>query len=158
MIHWKLCRAFGTNPDPFISDDVCCYSQPHFDEAAKLFHKLGKVVALITVHSQSPSMNVHDLVYWAWKQVVFLANIFHTGAEAASNSKPHHWWRDPDSFQELCVTLNKFLVLKNNFFCNRMSQRQNLHCLVFCEIFYHNFAYILSSLVQLLNAQAGFER
>ena len=77
---------------------------------------------------------------------------FYTGAEAASNSKPHHWWRDPDSFQELCVTLNKFLVLKNNFFCNRMSQWQNLHCLVFCEIFYHNFAYILSSLVQLLNA------
>ena len=34
-----------------------------FDEAAKLFHKLGKVVALITVHSWSPSMNVHDLVY-----------------------------------------------------------------------------------------------
>ena len=128
-----------------------------FDEAAKLFHKLGKVVALITVHSWSPSMNVHDLVYWAWKQVVFLANIFYTGAEAASNSKPNHWWGDPDSFQELCVTLNKFLVLKNNFFCNRMSQQQNLHCLVFCEIFYHNFAYILSSLVQLLNAQAGFE-
>ena len=25
---------------PFISDDVCCYSQPSFDEAAKLFHLL----------------------------------------------------------------------------------------------------------------------
>ena len=141
MIHWKLRRAFGTNSDPFISDDVCGYLQPHFDEAAKLFHKLGKVVALITVHSWSLSMNVHDLVYWAWKQVVFLANIFYTGPEAASNSKPHHWWRDADGFQELCVTLNKLLVLKNIFFCNRMSQQQNLHSVFFfCEIFYYNFA------------------
>lgn len=77
MIHWKLCRAFGTNPDPFISGDVCGYLQPHFDEAVKLFHKLGKVVALITVHSRLPSMNVHDLVYWMWKEVIFLANIFY---------------------------------------------------------------------------------
>ena len=31
----------GQHPDPIISD-VCCYSQPCFDEAAKLFHKLGE--------------------------------------------------------------------------------------------------------------------
>ena len=41
-ICWKFIRAFGTHLDPFISDDVCCYSQPRFDEAAKLFHKLVK--------------------------------------------------------------------------------------------------------------------
>ena len=35
----NLLRAFGTHSDPFISDDVCCYSQPRFDETAKLFHK-----------------------------------------------------------------------------------------------------------------------
>ena len=47
---------------PFISDDVCCYSHPRFDEAAKLFHKGGgkvNVVALITVHFGSP--NLKDL-------------------------------------------------------------------------------------------------
>ena len=26
----KISRAFGTHPDSFISDDVCCYSQPGF--------------------------------------------------------------------------------------------------------------------------------
>ena len=51
-------RAFGTYPDPY-------YSQLYFDEAAKLFHKLGKVVALIMLHSRLPSMNVHDLAYQA---------------------------------------------------------------------------------------------
>ena len=39
-ICWKFSRALGTHPDPFISDEVCCYSQPRFDEAAKLFYKL----------------------------------------------------------------------------------------------------------------------
>ena len=41
-ICWKFSKAFGTHPDSFISGDVCCYSQPRFDGAAKLFHKLGK--------------------------------------------------------------------------------------------------------------------
>ena len=31
----------GQHPDPIISD-VCCYSQPCFDEAANFFHKLGE--------------------------------------------------------------------------------------------------------------------
>ena len=33
----KFSRAFRTHSDPFISDDVCCYSQPRFDGAAKFF-------------------------------------------------------------------------------------------------------------------------
>ena len=41
-ICWKFSKAFGTHPDPFISGDVCCYSQPRFDGAANLFHKLRK--------------------------------------------------------------------------------------------------------------------
>ena len=41
-ICWKFSKAFGTHPNPFISGDVCCYSQPRFDGAAKLFHKLRK--------------------------------------------------------------------------------------------------------------------
>jgi len=40
-IFCKLRRAFKTHSDPFVSD-VCCYSQPCFDEAAELFHKLGE--------------------------------------------------------------------------------------------------------------------
>ena len=36
----SLAELLGTHPDLFISDDVCCHSQPWFDEAAKLFHKL----------------------------------------------------------------------------------------------------------------------
>ena len=52
----------GQHPDPIISD-VCCYSQPCFDEAAKLFHELnwGKVVALITIHYRSQGMNAYGL-------------------------------------------------------------------------------------------------
>ena len=56
----------GTHPDPFISDDVCCYSQPRFDKATKLFHNLGgRLHALIMVHFRSPSMNVFGFVYLA---------------------------------------------------------------------------------------------
>ena len=35
---WKTRRAFETHSDPIISD-VCCYLQPSFDKAAKLFHQ-----------------------------------------------------------------------------------------------------------------------
>ena len=38
----SLVELLGTHPDLFIGDDVCCHSQPRFDEAAKLFHKLGE--------------------------------------------------------------------------------------------------------------------
>ena len=38
----SLAELLGTHPDLFIGDDVCCHSQPRFDEAAKLFHKLGE--------------------------------------------------------------------------------------------------------------------
>ena len=31
-------------PDPFISDDVWCYSQPRFDEAAKLLQNVSYVL------------------------------------------------------------------------------------------------------------------
>ena len=41
-ICWKFTKAFGTHPDSFISSDVCCYPQPRFDLAGRLFHKLGK--------------------------------------------------------------------------------------------------------------------
>ena len=37
----KLRRAFKTHSDPVVSD-ICCYSQPCFDEATKLFRKLGE--------------------------------------------------------------------------------------------------------------------
>ena len=62
----KVSGAFGIHPDPFISDDVCCYSQPRFDEAAKLFRNLGgRLQALIMVHFRSPSMNVYGFAYLA---------------------------------------------------------------------------------------------
>ena len=38
IIWWKFSRDFRTHPDPFICDDVL---QPYFDEATKLFNKLG---------------------------------------------------------------------------------------------------------------------
>ena len=38
----SLAELLGTHPDLFIDDDICCHSQPRFDEAAKLFHKLGE--------------------------------------------------------------------------------------------------------------------
>ena len=34
---WKTSKAFETYSDPIISD-VCCYLQPSFDKAPKLFH------------------------------------------------------------------------------------------------------------------------
>ena len=37
------------------------------------------MVALITVRSHSPIMNIYGLAYLAWKQVVFQANYFYTG-------------------------------------------------------------------------------
>lgn len=40
-IFCKLRRAFRTHSDPVVGD-ICCYSQPCFDEAAELFHKLGE--------------------------------------------------------------------------------------------------------------------
>ena len=40
-IFCKLRRALKTHSDPVVSD-FCCYSQPFFDEAAKLFRKLGE--------------------------------------------------------------------------------------------------------------------
>ena len=38
----SFAELLGTHPDLFIGDDVCCHSQPHFDEAAELFCKLGE--------------------------------------------------------------------------------------------------------------------
>ena len=38
--------------------------------------------------------------------------------EAANNSKCHHWWRDPDEFQTLCVTFRKLSRCWRIFFCN----------------------------------------
>ena len=40
-IFCKLRRAFRTHSDPVVSD-ICCYLQPCFDEATKLFLKLGE--------------------------------------------------------------------------------------------------------------------
>ena len=40
-IFCKLRRAFKTHSDPVVND-VCCSSQPCFDESTKLFHKLGE--------------------------------------------------------------------------------------------------------------------
>lgn len=39
----------------------------------------GKVVALITIHCPFSSMNVHDLAYLSWQQVVLPASNFYTG-------------------------------------------------------------------------------
>ena len=33
----------------------------------------------------------------------------------AANSSEHHWWRDPDGFQKLCITFKSFVVLANMF-------------------------------------------
>ena len=91
---WKLSRAFGIHPDPF-SGDVCCYFQPCYHEAAKLFYKFGE--------NCSP-----DHGNWLGQN------------EAANNSKHHHWLRDLDGFQRLFYTFKKLLVLNNNniFFWN----------------------------------------
>ena len=62
---WKLPRAFGTDPDPFISDNLCCYSQSRFDEAAKLFHKLGKGGGPDQGSFPVASMNVYGLAHLA---------------------------------------------------------------------------------------------
>ena len=67
-----------TRTDPFISDDVCCYSQTRFKRMQNCSINWGKLVALITVHFQAPSKNVYRLANLAWKQVVFLANNFFT--------------------------------------------------------------------------------
>ena len=40
--HQQFLESYTKHPNPFISDDVCCYSPPSFDEVAKLFHKLGE--------------------------------------------------------------------------------------------------------------------
>lgn len=47
----KLRRAFKTHSDPVVSD-ICCYSQPCFDEATKLFRKLGEGGSTDHVHCQ----------------------------------------------------------------------------------------------------------
>ena len=60
----RLAELLRTHPDLFISDDVCCHSQPRFDEAAKLFHKLGRVVALIMVHLQITANVITDEGIW----------------------------------------------------------------------------------------------
>lgn len=52
LSYTELPRSFQ---DLFISD-ICSNFQPHFDETAKLCHKL-KVIALTRVHCSSPSMN-----------------------------------------------------------------------------------------------------
>ena len=74
-IFYKLRRPFKTHSDPVVSD-VRCYSQPYFDEAAELFHKLGEVGS--GDHGSLPvakyKISVHDLADLAWKQVVYLAN------------------------------------------------------------------------------------
>ena len=42
--------------------------------------------------------------------------------EAVDDSKVrHHWWRDVDGFQKLCLIFNKLLVLKNIFVCKLIS-------------------------------------
>ena len=64
-ICWKFSKAFGTHPDPLISGDVCCYSQPRFDGAAKLF----------TVHFRLPFMSMashilHKGIRWfSWPMI-----------------------------------------------------------------------------------------
>lgn len=68
-----------TRMDPFISDDVCCYSRTRFKSLQNCSINWGKLVALITVHFQAPSKNVYPLANLAWKEVVFLANNFFTG-------------------------------------------------------------------------------
>ena len=74
-IFCKLRRVFKTHSDPVVSG-ISCHSQPCFDEAAKLFRKLGEVGS--TDHGSLPvakyKINVHDLADLAWKQVVYLAN------------------------------------------------------------------------------------
>ena len=62
---WKFSTAFGTHPHSFISDDVCCYSQPRFEwmRLQNCSIKWGKVVALITVYFQLLSMNVYGLMH-----------------------------------------------------------------------------------------------
>ena len=66
--HQQFAKSFaellGTHPDLFIGDDICCHSQPRFDEAAKLFHKLGEVVALIMVHLQITANVITDEGIW----------------------------------------------------------------------------------------------
>ena len=58
----KLRRAFRTHSDPVVSD-ICCYLQPCFDEATKLFRKL--VEGGSADHGSLPvakyKINVHDL-------------------------------------------------------------------------------------------------
>ena len=50
-ICWKFSRAFGIHPDPFVSDGVCCYSQPRFDEHCLLFVCFVFVLFLRTLGS-----------------------------------------------------------------------------------------------------------
>lgn len=47
---------------------------PSFSRGYKIVLKWVKVVALITVHCRSRSMNAYDFTDRAWEQVVFLAN------------------------------------------------------------------------------------
>ena len=62
---------------PFISDDVCCYSQPSFDEAAKLFHFLllnNKLLVLKNIffsNSMSQDQNLHAVSNQITSKTIF---------------------------------------------------------------------------------------
>lgn len=59
-------RAFRTHSDPVVSD-ICCYLQPCFDEATKLFRKLAEGGS--ADHGSLPvakyKINVHGLAHLA---------------------------------------------------------------------------------------------